>query len=66
MVLGIFTLQVFKKFMFASLSGGKEGVMSYDSGPLLESNSCLGTQTSLLKMAYQIRTILPPLPPDET
>lgn len=66
MVLGIFILQVFENFMFLSSSGGKGGVTSYDSGPLLESNSCLVTETSLLKMAYQIRTILPPLPPYET
>jgi len=60
MVLGIFILQVSENLMFASLSGGKEGVMSYDDGRLLESNSYLVTEISLLKMTYQIRTILPP------
>lgn len=66
MVLAIFILQVFENLMFSSSSGGKEGVMSYIVGPLLDSNSCLVTETNLLKIAYQIRTILPPLPPDET
>jgi hypothetical protein len=66
MLLGIITLQVFENLMFSSSSGGKEGVTSCDGGPLLERNSYLVTETSLLKMAYQIRTILPPLPPYET
>lgn len=50
-VLSIFVLQVFENLMFASSSGGKEGIMSYGGGPLLESNSCLVTETSLLEMA---------------
>jgi hypothetical protein len=66
MVLGIFILQVFENLMFSSSSGGKEGVTSYNVGPLLDSNPCLVKETSLLKMAYQIRTILPSLPPDDT
>jgi hypothetical protein len=37
MVLGIFILQAFENLMFASSSGGKEGVMSYDGRPLLKS-----------------------------
>jgi hypothetical protein len=35
MVLGIFILQAFENLMFAS-SCGNEGIMSYDSRPLLK------------------------------
>jgi hypothetical protein len=66
MVLVTFIPQVFENLVFTSSSSGKGGEISNDGGPLLKSDSCLVTESSLLKMAYQIRIFFPPLPPDET